>query len=133
MVGKGAIMKLFRVIIPTEHLQNSILFYTDLFETTGRQVSDGRYYIQTENVILAIYSPIDDGDTLDNKWHFHNKQIYYFSTDDVEAIHQKCLNICPTNTVTDIQKKPWGELSFYCQDPNGVNLCFVKTSTEYTV
>lgn len=108
MVGERAIIKLFRVIIPTENFQESITFYTDLFQIEGRNVSAGRYYIQTDNVILAIYSPIDDGDTLDGKWHFHDKQIYYFSTDDVERVHQKCLKICPEGTVTDIQKKPLG-------------------------
>ncbi|MGH2609439.1 MAG: VOC family protein [Tepidiformaceae bacterium] len=31
-----------------------------------------------------------------------------------------------------IASRPWGERSFYCQDPAGNPICFVDAGTEFT-
>ena len=33
--------------------------------------------------------------------------------------------------VSPIDKRPWGERSFYCLDPDGNRLCFVDQSTLF--
>ena len=63
----------------------------------------------------------------------------YFSVNDLETIFEraKALGCLATRDVHgdragEIVKRPWGERSFYAQDPFGNPLCFVDAKTLFT-
>lgn len=61
----------------------------------------------------------------------------YFAVDDLEAAMERVKGAGPAGMDVPgqspgIAARPWGERSFYCQDPTGNPICFVETGTEYT-
>jgi uncharacterized glyoxalase superfamily protein PhnB len=58
-------------------------------------------------------------------------QYVYFSTADLEAARQRCLD-ARAGDVTEIASMPWGETMFYALDPFGNPISFVRAGTEFT-
>ena len=62
----------------------------------------------------------------------------YFEVDDLDAVHARAARLgglagdmvhgAPAGEPT---VRPWGERSFYAQDPSGNPLCFVEAGTIY--
>ena len=60
--------------------------------------------------------------------------------DDIEATFEACTRACAAfseegvhgDASGEIVTRPWGERSFYVQDPFGNKLCFVDRSTMFT-
>ena len=62
----------------------------------------------------------------------------YFNTINLDSVHERAaaLGSLSADEVHglrggDISVKPWGERSFYANDPWGNPLCFVEAGTEY--
>ena len=63
----------------------------------------------------------------------------YFAVDNLEEVYARAreLGCLSQEDVHDrkageILKRPWGERSFYCDDPWGNGLCFVDEKTLFT-
>jgi catechol 2,3-dioxygenase-like lactoylglutathione lyase family enzyme len=129
-------LSLFRVIMPVGDLEKAVRFYSTLLDQPGIRVSGGRHYFRCGAVMLAVYSPAGDGDSTTPRPNFGH---VYFSTSDLEASYARAQSVGGlSNEIGDgglrmgqIAKRPWGERSFYVDDPFGNPLCFVDESTLF--
>lgn len=126
---------LFRVILQVSDLDKAAEFYSQLLAGEGRRIPRGaRHYFDCGRVILALVDVSAGGEAA--------KPIpdyIYFAVSDLENVHARAreLNCLSTEDVHDasageIVKRPWGELSFYVEDPWGNGLCFVDEKTLFT-
>lgn len=128
--------RLFRVIVPVGDVDRAARFYATLLEKHGHRISPGRHYFDCGGVILACFSPREDGDPWDAT---PNPDHLYFAVDDLEAVHARAEHLGGLSPVHGdgglpmgtIARRPWGERSFYMQDPFGNKLCFVDAATVF--
>jgi catechol 2,3-dioxygenase-like lactoylglutathione lyase family enzyme len=121
--------QLFRLNIEVGDLAAAQRFYETLLGLTGRVQPGSRFYMNAGPValqVVQVQAPHPAAKAL------------YFSVADLDALHQraamlKSLSTDPVHTLSggDISVKPWGERSFYANDPWGNPLCFVEAGTVY--
>ena len=130
--------KLFRVILPVNDIDQATEFYGAVFGQTGERVSPGRHYFDCEGSILACYDPVADGDGYDAK---PISEPFYFAVDNLEAVFGRAKDagasfsndeIPDVGRIGSIERRPWGETSFYAVDPFGNPLCFVSNESVFT-
>jgi catechol 2,3-dioxygenase-like lactoylglutathione lyase family enzyme len=129
--------RLFRVILPVDDIEASAAFYSALLDDAGMRVSPGRHYFECGGVVLALYSPRADGDERTPRPNFDH---VYFAVDDLPALFARAGKVGGLSTdvgdgglkMSEMVRRPWGEVSFYMRDPSGNPLCFVDTSTLFT-
>lgn len=132
-----ASFRLFRVILPVLNLAEAERFYSALFDQPGFRVSPGRHYFQCGGVILALYNPSADGDDPSAR---PNWEHVYVAVDDLEEVFARAERLGGLSTeigdgrlpMGKIARRPWGERSFYMEDPSGNPLCFVDETTLFT-
>jgi catechol-2,3-dioxygenase len=120
---------LFRLNIEVGDLTAAQRFYETLLNTKGRSQAGQRFYFNAGPVAFQVVSSS----------HPHPAaKALYFTTANLEAVHARAasLNCLSTELVHglkggDISVKPWGERSFYVEDPWGNPLCFVEAGTVY--
>lgn len=122
-------VKLFRVIVPVPSVDGAASFYGQVLGMPGRRVSPGRHYFSCGDTILACFSPREDGDAFDLP---HNPDHIYFSVDDLAATFARCREAGCRRLDDSIRTQPWGERSFYAEDPFGNKICFVDERTVFT-
>ncbi|MEK6321167.1 MAG: VOC family protein [Acidobacteriota bacterium] len=125
---------LFRVMLQVSDLDKAVDFYSKLLDVEGRKLRGSRAYFDCGPVILAILDP-----TPGNITPAPNVDDVYFSVKDLEKVHARagelgCLSTEEVHeeSAGDIVTRPWGERSFYVEDPWGNGLCFVDEKTLYT-
>jgi catechol 2,3-dioxygenase-like lactoylglutathione lyase family enzyme len=128
--------RLFRILLPARDLEASRRFYTELLGTSGRLVAGGRVYFDCGDVILGVL----DRSSAEGAEPPVTEAVY-FSTTDLDAVHRRarglgCLSAellhgDPQSPMGEIRVRPWGERSFYAEDPSGNALCFVDASTRF--
>ncbi len=129
--------RLFRVILPVSDIGRAAAFYERALGTKGMRVSPGRHYFECGGTILACFDPRADGDPYDAR---PNPEWLYFAVGDLESTYEACTKagakMAPGDVHGDpagqIATRPWGERSFYCEDPFGNKLCFVDDKTTFT-
>lgn len=129
-------LELFRVIIPVDDLDRAQRFYSSLLDQPGLRVSPGRHYFRCGHVTLAVYSPAGDGDRTTPRPNFEH---VYFAVDDLDAVYRRAESVGGLSTAVGdgglamgkIERRPWGERSFYVHDPFGNPLCFVDAATIF--
>lgn len=129
--------KLFRILVPVSDLDAAASFYESVLGVSGQRISPGRHYFDCDGTILACYDPRADGDGYDAK---PLSEWLYFGVDDLEAVYERSKAAGATLSKMDIDgspsgsiaTRPWGERSFYVEDPFGNKLCFVDRSTCFT-
>jgi len=129
--------RIYRIIMPVSDLERAAHFYRQLLGDEGMRVSPGRHYFACGGVILAVYSPQDDGDTVEARPNFEH---VYFAVPDLEDVFQRAQRVGGLSIKTGdgslpmgaIARRPWGERSFYMNDPSGNPLCFVDEKTVFT-
>ena len=129
--------RLYRVVLPVNDLDAAVSFYAALLEQPGMRVSGGRHYFSCGGVILAIYDPRGDGDDRTPRPNFDH---VYFAVDDLEGVLARAKNVGGLSTVMgdgrlpmgEIVRRPWGERSFYMNDPFGNPICFVDAASLFT-
>jgi catechol 2,3-dioxygenase-like lactoylglutathione lyase family enzyme len=129
--------RLFRVIVPVTDIERAAAFYEALLHLRGVRVSGGRHYLDAGGVILALYDPGADGDQAQPRPNFEH---LYFAVPDLEAVYERAATLGGLSSVRgdgglpmgEIARRPWGERSFYMNDPFGNPLCFVDRKTLFT-
>lgn len=127
--------RIFRVIVPVEDMALADRFYEAVLGLPVDPVVPTRHYFHCEGVILACVDPREHGAA-----HRPNPDTLYFAVDDLEAVYGRAraagarpLDMGdPGAGGSGIEKRPWGERSFYCADPFGNPLCFVDAATLFT-
>lgn len=120
---------LFRLNVEVGDLDEAEKLYNALLETTGRRQAGSRIYYGCGGVtiqMVAVEQP-----------HPVPKALY-FLVDDLEAAFARArdLDVLSFDLVHgkpggEITVWPWGERSFYCDDPWQNTICFVQTGTTY--
>ena len=122
-------MRLFRLNIEVGDIDQAVIFYSRLLGIEGRPQAGGRCYFDAGGVTLQVVQA--------NEPHPAAKALY-FATDDLEAAHSRAngLGCLATDQVHgaaagEALVRPWGERSFYAEDPWRNPLCFVDSATLY--
>jgi catechol 2,3-dioxygenase-like lactoylglutathione lyase family enzyme len=126
---------LFRIILQVSDLDQAEEFYGRLLGNRGRRIPRAsRHYIDCGPVILALVDPSIDGQQPKPL-----PDYIYFAVDNLEEVHARAseLDCLARENVHgaasgDIVKRPWGERSFYVEDPWGNGVCFVDDTTLFT-
>jgi predicted enzyme related to lactoylglutathione lyase len=121
--------RLFRLNIEVGDVDAAAAFYGPLFGATPRPQPGNRIYVQAGPVtlqIVAVPAPHPAAKAL------------YFAVADLDAVHALagelgCLSAGDVHGTPAGQPvvRPWGERSFYADDPWGNPLCFVDAGTIY--
>lgn len=130
--------RVFRVLLPANDLKAARRFYEELLGVPGRPVAEGRIYFDCGPVIVGIldYSSVPKSDRP------RPAEAVYFAVTNLEGVHERARRIgClshellhgdVTSPMGEIRVRPWGERSFYAEDPSGNPLCFVDETTQFT-
>jgi predicted enzyme related to lactoylglutathione lyase len=123
------IPRLFRLNIEVGDLAAAQSFYETLLNTQGRGQAGRRFYIDAGPVAFQVVTSPSP--------HTAAKALY-FATADLDAVHARAASLnCLSSEMVhglrggDVSVKPWGERSFYANDPWGNPLCFVEAGTVY--
>src|SRR5262245_51948146 len=126
---KSDVPQLFRLNVEVKNLDQGIDFYSRLLGVRGRKQPGSRCYFEcgpVTLVVLGVPSP-----------HRAAKALY-FTVRKLEAVFEraKALGCLSQEEVHDapgggIVVRPWGERSFYAEDPWKNPLCFVEEGTVY--
>ena len=125
---------LYRIILQVPDLEKAAKFYADLLGDPGRTIPRAsRHYIDCGPVILALVDPTAEEEAKPLP------DYIYFAVGNLEEIHARArdLNCLSGDDVHgspagEIVVRPWGERSFYVDDPWGNGLCFVDKETLFT-
>jgi catechol 2,3-dioxygenase-like lactoylglutathione lyase family enzyme len=130
--------RVFRVLLPARDLEQSRRFYESLLSTSGRVVAPGRIYFDCGPILLGIL----DYSSAEAAKFSSPTEALYFATADLAGVHRRArklgclspglLHDDPSSPLGSIVVRPWGERSFYADDPSGNPLCFVDAKTLFT-
>jgi catechol 2,3-dioxygenase-like lactoylglutathione lyase family enzyme len=135
-VAKGAAVasqspRLFRVSLEVSNLDKAKAFYEELLGVKARKLPLQRLEFDLGGCALQIVDVSSSGPS-----HPCAKAVH-FAVPGLDAVHKrarklKCLSL---ELVHDrpggaIHKRPWGDRSFYVDDPWFNSLCFVQQGTE---
>ncbi len=122
----------FRLNIEVGDLTSAISFYTALLDVEGRKQAGSRCYFDCGPVTLQVL------DVSSVRAPHPAAKALYFTVNDLEAAFEraKALKCLSREDVHDapgggIVVRPWGERSFYVEDPWKNPLCFVEQGTVY--
>jgi len=123
----------FRLNVEVGDLDKAIAFYTKLLAIDGRKQMGSRCYFDCGPVTLSVLDVSSQGQP-----HPAAKALY-FTVQDLDAAFERAkeLGCLSRESVHDapgggIVVRPWGERSFYAEDPWKNPLCFVEEGTVYT-
>jgi catechol 2,3-dioxygenase-like lactoylglutathione lyase family enzyme len=119
-------VRIFRIAIPASDIERSRDFYEAVLSMAADDTVPSRLYFHCGDVILAVIDWGVEGQgplqpTPDDM---------YFSTGELDSVHERAL-AAGARELSSIERRPWGERSFYCLDPDGNRLCFVDDSTLF--
>ena len=122
---------LFRVTLEVNHLERARAFYEELLGMKGKKLPGSRVHFDCGQTVLQIADVSASGPS-----HPCARSVC-FAVPNLDAVHKrakklKCLSL---ELVHDrpggaIYKRPWGEKSFYADDPGFNSLCFVHACAE---
>ncbi len=130
--AEGDVPSLFRLNIEVGDLDKAADFYARLLGMPGRRQAGSRVYFTCGAVTLQVV----DTSTL-GRPHRAAKALY-FTVNDLDAAFARaqsldCLSSEDVHGESGgaISVRPWGERSFYVDDPWENPLCFVEAGTTY--
>jgi predicted enzyme related to lactoylglutathione lyase len=119
-------MRVFRLAIPASQIGPSRRFYEALLGLQADDTVPSRLYFHCGDVIVALIDwavePLGPFQS--------TPENLYFATDDLDAVYERAI-AAGALRLSPIERRPWGERSFYCQDPDGNRLCFVDETTLF--
>ncbi len=120
---------LFRISVEVGDLDRAVAFYSRLFGVQGNRQAGARSYFGCGPVTLTV---------LEMPAPHTAPKALYFTVKDLDTVFERArdLHCLSTELVHDapagqITVRPWGERSFYAEDPWGNPLCFVQEDTVY--
>ena len=124
--------QLFRLVVEVGDLDAAIVFYTDLLGVQGRKQAGRRCHFDCGPVTLQVLDVSSDG-----RPHPAAKSLS-FTVENLEAVFDRARTLSCLSR-EDVHGapaggmivRPWGERSFYAEDPWGNPLCFVEEGTVY--
>jgi predicted enzyme related to lactoylglutathione lyase len=123
----------FRINVEVDDLDVAIAFYDKLLGVQGRKQAGSRCYFECGPVIVCVL------DVSKVRQPHPAAKALYFTVKDLEAAFEraKALGCVSQEDVHDapgggIVVRPWGERSFYGEDPWHNPICFVEEGTVYT-
>ncbi|HWP52791.1 MAG TPA: VOC family protein [Pyrinomonadaceae bacterium] len=127
--------KMFRIALQVADLEQAAAFYTKLLNDPGIPIPRGsRHYFDCGGMILALVDVAKGGEKPQP-----TPDYIYFAVNNLKEVYEraKALNCLAQDRYHDqeageIVKRPWGEVSFYVEDPWGNGLCFVDETTLFT-
>ena len=126
--------RLFRILFEVSELDRAIAFYSALLDTAGRPIRGGRYYYDCGPVILGLVDVSGEGRSARP-----TPEYVYLAVADLDEVHRRATALgCLSRDVVhgasagEVAERPWGERSFYVEDPFGNLLCFVDDRTLFT-
>jgi len=127
--------RMFRIALQVGDLAAAGEFYAQLLDDPGIPIPRGsRHYFNCGPMILALVDVAKGGEKPQP-----TPDYIYFAVNNLEEIFEraKALGCLATDRYHDQEagqmvKRPWGELSFYVEDPWGNGLCFVDETTLFT-
>ena len=136
MTGKSRsekdVPRVFRLNIEVGDLEKAASFYGTLLGAVGRKQAGSRCYFACGDVTLQVLDVSSQGPL-----HPLPKALY-FTVEDLDAVHARakslgCLSSDDVHGASagEIAVRPWGERSFYVEDPWKNPLCFVADGTVY--
>ncbi len=124
---------LFRLNVEVRDLDRAEHLYNTLLGTTGRRQAGSRLYYSCGAVTIQMVDISASGE-----FPHPVPKALYFLVDDLDAVHARAhgLGMLSIDEVHgqvggEIAVRPWGERSFYVDDPWQNTLCFVQTGTTY--
>lgn len=117
-------MRAFRIAVPASDLDRSRAFYERVLGVDADGTVPSRLYFHCGDFIVAVVDrstgarvqPLPDS--------------LYLATADLDDVFARASGAGGEIT-SPIERRPWGERSFYCRDPDGHPLCFVDESTLF--
>ncbi len=134
--AKGAapddVPQFFRLNIEVGNLESAASFYSRLLGVEGRKQAGSRCYFNCGPVTLQVL------DVSSVRQPHPAAKALYFTVNGLEAAYERAqaLHCLSREDVHDapgggIVVRPWGERSFYAEDPWKNPLCFVEEGTVY--
>ena len=128
--------RLFRIALQVGDLVKAAEFYSELLSDPGIPIPRGsRHYFNCGPVILALVAVAKGADETPQP----TPDYIYFAVNNLEEIFERakamnclCEDRYHDQQAGEIVKRPWGEVSFYVEDPWGNGLCFVDETTLFT-
>jgi predicted enzyme related to lactoylglutathione lyase len=123
----------FRLNVEVGSLDTAAAFYSKLLGVQGRKQPGRRCYFECGPVTLQVLDVSSKGKP------YPAAKALYFTVKNLEAAFERAkeLGSLSREDVHDepgggIVVRPWGERSFYAEDPWGNPLCFIEEGTVYT-
>lgn len=130
--ARADVPQFFRLNVEVGSLDAAATFYERLLDLPGRRQAGSRCYFRCGPVTLSVLDVSASGPP-----HPAAKALY-FTVRNLEAAFEraKSLGCLSRESVHDapgggIVVRPWGERSFYAEDPWKNPLCFVEEGTIY--
>ena len=128
--------KIFRIAVQVGDLEAAGAFYARLLDDPGIPIPRGsRHYFHCGSMILALVDVMKG----DGQKPQPMPDYIYFAVNNLEEIFERaqamnclCQDRYHDQQAGEIVKRPWGETSFYVEDPWGNGLCFVDETTLFT-
>ena len=131
--ARGDVPQFFRLNVEVGDLDAATEFYGTLLKVQGRKQAGSRCYFPCGSVTLSVL------DVSSVRQPHPAAKALYFTVRDLEPAFEraKALGCLYPEDVHDapgggIVVRPWGERSFYAEDPWKNPLCFVEEGTVYT-
>jgi predicted enzyme related to lactoylglutathione lyase len=122
----------FRLNVEVGNLDAGVAFYSKLLAMQGRRQGGSRCYFQCGPVTLSML------DVSSVRQPHPAPKALYFTVENLERAFEraKALGCLSAEDVHDspgggIVVRPWGERSFYAEDPWKNPICFVEEGTVY--
>jgi catechol 2,3-dioxygenase-like lactoylglutathione lyase family enzyme len=125
--GARAGAHLFRVIMPVPDIEQAVAFYAKLLGQAGERIAPARHYFRCGGTILAVVDPSEHGVEFRP-----NVEHVYFAVPDLKQRYAAARTAGCSWLDEKVQRRPWGEKSFYARDPFGNPICLVDEKTMFT-
>ena len=127
---------LFRILVQVSDIDAAAGFYAAVLGMPGERVAKGRHYFHCAGTILALLDPSVDGE---GKLAAPSPCDIYLAVDELEPVRaaipahggRLATGDVHGDPAGQVARRPWGERSFYAEDPWGNPLCFVQRGSEF--